>query len=188
MENVLTITQLNDFIFCPRSVYYNGIFRNNTNTEFYHKTSQEIGLAAHESIDEQTYSTKKDVLMGTMVFCEKYQLLGKIDIFDISTGILTERKFSITAVYDGFKYQLYSQYFALTEMGYRVKKLRLFSKKDNKVYPVSLPDKEETLKFEALLERMRKWSPEQEFTSLNVNKCKSCIYNTLCDYGLELSE
>lgn len=188
MESILTITQLNDFIFCPRSLYYNGIFRNNTDTEFYHKTPQEIGLIAHEAIDKETYSTKKDVLMGTTVFCEKYQLLGKIDVFDISTGILTERKYSITAIYDGFKYQLYSQYFALIEMGYTVKELRLFSKKDNKVYPIPIPNEEEISKFEMLLKRMREWRPEQEFKDPNINKCKNCIYNTLCDYGVEISD
>lgn len=180
MENILTITQLNDFIFCPRSLYYNGIYRNNTDTSIYHSKPQTTGLASHNSIDNATYSSRKDVLMGTMVYCEKYNLLGRIDIFDISSGILTERKHSITAIYDGFKYQLYAQYFALTEMGYCVKKLQLYSQKDNKIYSVPLPSSDDEQRIEQLLINMRNWKLES-IPIINPNKCKNCIYSSLCD-------
>lgn len=183
MENLLTITQLNDFIFCPRSLYYNGIFRNSTDTEFYHQTPQQVGLAAHRTIDDCHYSTRKDVLTGIMVYCEKYHMIGRIDVFETTTGILTERKYSVSAIYDGFKLQLYAQYFALTEMGYIVHKMRLYSKKDNKIYLIDLPDKKEIDYFENVLKRMRQWSPELPFKEPNANKCKKCIYNTLCEYG-----
>ncbi len=185
MESLLTITQLNDFIFCPRSLYYNGIFRNNTDQEFYHQTAQQIGLAAHQSIDEGRYSSRKNVLTGIMVYCEKYNLLGRIDIFDIDKGILTERKYSVSAIYDGFKFQLYAQFFALREMGYFVKQMQLYSKKDNKMYPVRLPTQTDIAVFEELLHKMRMWSPETDSTLPNPNKCKRCIYSTLCEYGGE---
>ncbi len=185
MENLLTITQLNDFIFCPRSLYYNGIFKNNTDTEFYHQKPQQIGLVAHEAIDNARYSTRKDVLMGIMVYCEKYHLIGRIDTFEILTGILTERKYSISTIYDGFKFQLYAQYFALTEMGYIVNKMRLYSKKDNMIYPIDLPREKDIYYFEEVLKQMRQWNPELPFKEPNTNKCKKCIYNTLCEYGKE---
>jgi CRISPR-associated protein Cas4 len=131
MESFWTMTQLNDFIFCPRSLYYSGIYRNTGSVELYHQAPQLNGKAAHEAVDEARYSSRKDVLQGITVYCEKYNLVGRIDTFDTATGVLTERKNSITAVYDGFRYQLYAQYFALSEMGDDVRALRLYSKKDN---------------------------------------------------------
>ncbi|HIV04748.1 MAG TPA: type V CRISPR-associated protein Cas4 [Candidatus Spyradosoma merdigallinarum] len=180
METYLTMTQINDFIFCPRSIYFHDIFRENTDAEFYRQTPQKRGLAAHEAIDAGTYSSRADVLAGTTVYCEKYKLVGRIDIFDTATGTLTERKYSVTALYDGFVFQLYAQMFALREMGCDVRALRLYSKKDNKIYPVPLPGHEETARFERTLEELRAFSPEKQI-SQNPKKCARCIYAPLCD-------
>ncbi len=174
------ITQLNDFIFCPRSIFFAGIYRESVSDDLYHQTPQREGLVHHTAIDENKYSTRKDVITGLTVYSEKYRLLGRIDIFDQHKGILTERKYSITAVYPGFRYQLYAQYIALTEMGFSVKELRLYSKKDNKVYPVELPDSNTLAEFEDVLERIRNFSLYSPFTP-NHNKCSHCIYNSLCD-------
>ena len=182
MENVITMTQLNDFLFCSRSLYFNGIFHNNVTGEFYHKYPQTLGLIAHSAIDQGCYSTRSDILTGTMVYCEKYNLLGRIDIFDISQGILTERKYAVSTIYEGFKLQLYAQFLALTEMGFSVQKLRLISKKNNKIYPVSLPTEKDFLYLETILQKMRKWTPFEIFLPPNPNKCKNCVYSSLCDY------
>ncbi len=180
MESYLMITQINDFIFCPRSIFFSGVFRNSVSDDLYHQTSQIIGRINHETIDNGTYSTKKTVLTGLTVYAEKYNLLGCIDVFDVEKGLLTERKYSITAVYDGFRYQLYAQYFALTEMGYKVNEMRLYSKKDNKIYPIPLPTAHDIMRFEQLLEKIRSFSLDDPF-DLNPNKCKNCVYNPLCD-------
>lgn len=174
------ITQINDFIFCPRSIYFHDVYRGNVHSEYYNQTPQKIGLATHSTIDGGTYSSRADILMGTMVYCEKYKLLGRIDLFNTSTGILSERKYSVTAIYDGFRYQLYAQYFALNEMGYAVREMRLYSKKDNKVYPIKLPSKEDIDRFELVLSEMRNFKMTNQFTP-NINKCARCIYRTLCD-------
>ena len=50
------------------------------------------------------------MLQGISVYCEKYNLVGKIDVFDEKTGILTECKKKIKTVYDGYIYQIYAQY------------------------------------------------------------------------------
>lgn len=180
MESYLMITQINDFIFCPRSIYFHDVYRGNVHAEFYNQTPQKVGLAAHAAIDDKTYSTRSEVLMGTMVYCEKYKLLGRIDLFNISTGVLTERKYSVTAIYDGFRYQLYAQYFALKEMGYSVREMRLYSKKDNKIYPIKFPSEEEISDFEVILCKMRNFKMTDKFTQ-NPNKCAHCIYCALCD-------
>lgn len=180
MESYLCITQLNDFIFCPRSIYFHGIYQTNYNEDTYHKTWQKKGLAAHKAVDEGMYSKRKDVLQGLTVYSEKYQLLGKIDILDLKTKELTERKYSVTRIYDGFRYQIYAQYFALLEMGYEVKHLKIYSKKNNKSYPVRLPDNDDIKEFENILLQIRSFSLDEPFTQ-NPQKCQNCIYNNLCD-------
>lgn len=184
MESMWTMTQLNDFIFCPRSLYYSGVYRNTGSVEIYHQAPQLNGKAAHEAVDNSRYSSRRNILQGITVYCEKYNLVGLIDTFDISSGILTERKNSITAVYDGFRYQLYAQYFALEEMGYDVKSLRLYSMKDNIVYPVSLPTSVQVNDFECTLRRMQEWTPDCVFVA-NPKKCRACIYSPLCDCAME---
>ena len=187
MEAYLMITQINDFLFCPRSMYFSGIYRNTTSTEVYHQTPQTIGLANHKSIDDNTYSSHKTVITGMMVYSEKYNILGCIDILDTKSGLLTERKYSVTAVYDGLRYQLFGQYFALTEMGYQVTAMRLHSSKDNKNYDIPLPDSLWTAKFEQVLYDLKHFSLYDSFIP-NPRKCEKCIYAPLCDFGCQLTE
>ena len=187
METYLMITQINDFMFCPRSIYFHDVYRNSVSEDAYHATPQKIGRAAHHTIDEGIYTTKKDILMGTAVYSSQYCLMGRIDIFYILTGLLVERKYSITAVWPGFRYQLYAQSFALKEMGYSVTALRLHSSKDNKNYDVPLPGDAEKKECEELLYRIRHFSLSDPF-SINPRKCISCIYKDLCDVYPEEAE
>lgn len=180
MESYIQITQLNDFVFCPRSIYYHGVYAQTYSEESYQQTPQKTGRAAHEAIDNGTYSTSSNVLCGTTVWSEKYGLLGCIDTFDIKSGVLTERKFAVSNVWPGFRYQLYAQMFALKEMGYDVKALRLYSKKDNKMYEVELPGAEEIKEFEEIISKFRTFTFEEEF-SQSPKKCQNCIYAALCD-------
>ena len=183
MEPYLMITQLNDFIFCPRSIYFAGIYRESVSDDFYHQMPQREGVANHAAIDENRYSSSANIITGLTVYSEKYHLLGRIDIFDKTNGVLTERKYSVTAVYPGFRYQLYAQYFALSEMGFTVKLLRLYSKKDNKIYPVALPGEAEIAEFEFVIGEMRNFSLAVP-VEVNAKKCKNCIYNQLCDKNI----
>lgn len=180
MESYLCITQINDFIFCPRSIYFHGIYQDNYDEDTYHKTWQKKGLAAHKAVDEGSYSKRKDVIQGMTVYSEKYQLLGRIDILDLKTRELTERKYSVTRLYDGFRYQIYAQYFALLEMGYEVESMKIYCKKSNRNYPVNLPDDNDTAEFENVLSQIRSFSLSAPF-SQNPEKCEKCIYNCLCD-------
>lgn len=183
MESYLTITQINDFIFCPRSIFFSGIYHESSDKKTFHHTPQIVGGEHHKTIDEGTYSTRKDVITGLMVYSEKYNLLGKIDIYDMSTKLLTERKYSISAIYLEYRYQLYSQYFAMTEMGYEVQYLKLYSVKDNRSYSINLPNETEQRKYEDLLYKIRNYSLDTPFNP-NPNKCKHCIYSTLCDQNI----
>ncbi len=167
-------------MFCPRSITYHDVFRNTGSTQLYHQKPQIVGQAAHKNIDEGRYSSRQDVLSGTFVYCEQFSLLGRIDVFDVSSGVLTERKYSVTAIYDGFRYQLYAQYLALQEMGYTVKAMRIHSKKDNKNYPVELPCKADLEEFIQVIDAMHNYSPLDKHEP-DIKRCTHCIYHALCD-------
>lgn len=181
MESYMPISYLNDFIFCPRSIYFHQCF-GRVKKRLYHSTDQSDGLNAHKSIDEGFYSTSKDVLIGINIYSDKYQIAGKIDIYDSRKKILTERKKKIKVIYDGYIFQMYAQYFCLTEMGFKVDQLRLYSMDDNKVYPIPKPEEDKIMfqKFETLIQKMSVFSLNDEFIP-NPNKCNHCIYNTICD-------
>jgi CRISPR/Cas system-associated exonuclease Cas4 (RecB family) len=68
----------------------------------------------------------------------------------------------------------------LTEMGYEVKKLRLYSSKDNIIYPVPIPSSSEINDFEHTLNCMESWAPNRGFNP-NPKKCRACIYSALCE-------
>lgn len=184
MELYLKISFLNDFEFCPLSIYYHQLY-GNLSEKLYHSDAQVNGKAAHLAIDEKHYSSSTSILQGVDVFCSKYQLCGKIDTFDIKKGVLTERKKHIEVVYDGYLYQLYAQFFALVEMGYRIHQIRLYSFDSNKIFPVKLPDENPEFfkKFENLIERIQTFKPEN-FIPTNLSKCQNCIYSTFCDRAL----
>lgn len=179
MEDYIQITKLNDFIFCPRSLYFHEIF-GNFSTQTYHDKPQTVGKIAHEAVDEGKYSTSKHVLQGMYVYSDRLGLCGKIDTFDSKTGVLTERKYQVKQVYLGFKYQLYAQMVCLEEMGYKVKALRLYSSKDNKMCEIDLPSSEEVAGFEALIDRLRHFNPLVDKVEVSEQKCQHCIYKPLC--------
>ena len=180
MEPYLIITTLNDFVFCPKSIYFHNLY-GRYSARIYKQTPQIVGTINHEKIDNSQYSTKKRYLQGLEVYSEKYRLCGKIDIFDLQTQTLIERKTTIKQIYDGYKYQLWAQYFCLQEMGYDVKKLKLHSLTDNKNYFLAPPDSKDTAEFEKLLADIRSFDLYDQNFSQNPTKCKRCIYAELCD-------
>lgn len=185
MENTISITTLNDFIFCPVSIYFHSI-DSDTDTMLYHSAYQINGNASHEKVDKGEYSDRKDVLQSVPVYCEKYNLMGKIDVFDIGKGRLTERKRQIKIIYDGYVFQIYAQYFSLIEMGYDVKELRLYSMVDNKVYPIKKPEEDSVMfsKFENTIRLLNEFDLKY-FTQENKSKCEKCIYEPLCAYSVK---
>lgn len=184
MDTYVLISWLNDFIFCPRSIYFHQLYGKVSN-RLYHRSFQIRGTNAHKSIDQKKYTPSKNILQGIDVYSEKYQLCGKIDLYDKKNKLLVERKKKIKTIYDGYMFQLYAQYFCLTEMGYPVEKLKLYSMDDNKNYYVELPenDVKNFKKFEVLLEKIKSFNLLLSFVP-NANKCRNCIYSPFCDYSL----
>lgn len=178
MEGYIQISKLNDFIFCPYSVYLHSVYEGFSQKTF-HSSCQTVGKLCHENIEQGRYTTSKCVLQGIEIYSEKYWLIGKIDIFNVKNGALIERKYKIKRIFDGYKYQLYAQMFALEEMGYKVKSLNIQSLSDNKRYKIPLPNTEEINEFELLIKQIRNYQPSKNFKK-NFKKCSKCIYKPLC--------
>jgi len=152
----------------------------NFNPKTYHCIAQTVGKIAHQSIDKKTYTTSKFILQGIDVYCEKYNLVGKIDTFNILDGTLVERKYKIKQIFNGYRFQLYAQMFSLEEMGFDVKKLYIQSLSDNKRYAIKLPTNKDIKEFKQLIERIKNYRPENEKKIFYNNKCENCIYKPLC--------
>ena len=184
MYDEILITQLDDFVFCPVSIYFHMLY-GDVDKMMYQTSSQINGTAAHSTIDENRYSSKKNILSAIDVYCEEYGLIGKIDLFDAENGVLTERKRTVKTIYDGYVYQVYSQCLALREMGYEVVKIVIHSLTDNKNYIIPLPenDTEMFLKFKKVIREMHEFKIEN-FVQNNAEKCKNCIYEPACDRGI----
>lgn len=181
MENPINITMLNDFVFCPLSIYYHNLY-DAIDTKLYQNHFQIDGTNAHAAVDNNKYSTSAYIMQGMSVYCEKYNLIGKIDIFNSKSKTLIERKKKIKTVYDGYVFQLYAQYFALIEMGFEVKILQLYSMDDNKKNDMDLPQNNPVLfhKFEKVLFDIDNFDFDK-FVQTNALKCRNCIYEPYCD-------
>lgn len=178
--HTLNISQLNDFIFCPYSIYLHNVYQT-LDDDTYHDTPQVKGKIAHKGVDNGTYSTKKTVITAMAVHSDKYGLTGKIDQYFADSKKLIERKRTIKTIYDGYKLQLYAQYFCLVEMGFEVDYLGFYSMTDNKNHALALPDDKIIDWFENHLYKIRHYNPMTDDIYINANKCTHCIYQPLCD-------
>jgi len=180
MESYIQITKLNDYIFCPMSLYLHGIY-GAFKKEVFQQKPQIAGTFAHESIDQQKYSSSQNFLIGIPVYSEKYRIAGKIDIYDKDKKLLRERKNKINVIYPGYRYQLYAQMLCLEEMGYEVTKLELYSMSDNNTYTIPLPNADEMQDFQNVIQAIQDFSPDQfNKESIAPQKCNNCIYRELC--------
>lgn len=175
----INISQLNDFIFCPYSIYLHNIYAA-LDEEQFTDTPQRLGKYAHHSVDSGSYDTKKNHITGMMVYSQQFGLIGKIDQYFIESKKLVERKRKITTIYEGYKLQLYAQYFCLKEMGFLVERLTFHSMMDNKNYDIPVPDAPLEQWFADTLARIRSYQPS-DAVAVNEKKCRYCIYAALCD-------
>lgn len=181
MESYIKLSTLNDFIFCPKSIYYHNLY-DNYEKNIYQEEVQIAWTIAHESIDNKTYSSRKDILQWLDVYSEEWGIAGKIDLFYIWEKKLVERKNKIEKIYQGYKYQLWWQMICLEEMWYKVEELAFYSMLDNKIYKIRKPSFSELENFKKVIEKYKKFDLMQEEWSQNTQKCLKCIYKELCDY------
>jgi CRISPR-associated exonuclease Cas4 len=180
MENYIQIAYLNDFIFCPLSIYYHKLCENFDDL-IYKSQNQLDGKFLHKKIENKKYSTSLRYVQELDVYSSKYNLVGKIDILDLKTNTLIERKRKINKIYDGLIFQLYGQYYSLKEMGYKIKKLKIHSMLDNKNYYIKLPKDDLLMKnrFDKLINSIINFDI-QNYKVVNQEKCKNCLYSSIC--------
>jgi CRISPR-associated protein Cas4 len=179
METFLPITYLNDFVFCPYSIYLHQVFDNSSEV-LYSASPQQTGKSAHTIIDTEKQKEKAQIIKGAYVISNRLGIYGKIDTFYVAKQKLVESKFQIKTLYKGYYYQLWAQYFALTEMGYVVSELCFYSIRDKKTFPVSIPGQKELEELRNHIRKIARFDFEQEM-NVNSAKCQHCIYASLCD-------
>ena len=177
-EGLIRMSWLNDYLFCPMSIYWHGFYEG-LDRMVYQSEDQILGTQAHRTIDERRYSTSKDVWQGRYVYSGKLGLVGKIDVYNRRSGVLTERKRKVSKVYDGYVFQLYAQFYALEEMGCEVRALRLHSLADNRNHPIPLP---RDAPFHRLIGELRSFDPGKTRPA-GPTKCARCIYSPLCEWS-----
>lgn len=179
MYDLIPISTLNDFIFCPYSIYLHNVYMGG-DEEMAHAVPQTRGKAAHTAIDEKKYSTRKDEIAGLSVYCNELGIAGKIDIYKGNEKLLVERKYQLNTIYQGQIYQLWAQYFCMIEMGYEVERLAFYAIASNKLFPVELPGNTGKKELAGFIGKFKSFNPEEEIM-VNQNKCRHCIYCNLCD-------
>lgn len=179
MHDYIQISKLNDFIFCPFSLYFHSVYEDFSQS-VYHSTSQTRGKIVHRCFDKGGYSTEKKYLQGLEIYSEDFGLVGKLDLFDSEEGILIERKNKIKRIYDGYVFQVYAQYFCLLEMGYKIRSIFLHSLEDNKRYNISLPIQQDKKRLKELVFQIRHFNLENFKKPSASAKCDNCIYRPLC--------
>ncbi len=178
-EDYIPISTLNDFIFCPYSIYLHNVYME-TDEGLYHATPQTRGKIAHETIDNKKASNRVDDLQALPIISEEYGLMGKIDIYKGKEHKLIERKYQLKNIYQGQIYQLWAQYLCMKEMGYDVKEIAFYVISTNKMIPIDLPNHIQLSEFQRFLDEYRKYDPSSPLKA-NINKCLHCIYCSICD-------
>lgn len=152
--------------------------------DIYHATPQVKGKIAHQTIDNQSYSTNKKDIMSLHVYSEKLGIYGMIDLLKVDKKLLIERKYQLKNIYRGQLYQLWAQYYCLLEMGYEVEHIAFYETSTNKMIPVALPNNTERQELTDFIHSFREYTPNQPL-HINQNKCMHCIYCNLCDKTTE---
>lgn len=180
MEDYISISTLNDFIFCPYSIYLHNVYMEADET-MYHATPQTQGRMAHETVDKKTANNRSDVVLSLPVYSEEYGLMGKIDVYKVKEKKLIERKYQLKQIFQGHIYQLWAQMLCLREMGHEVESLAFYETSTNRTIPVEMPSETDLQKFKEFIAHFRSFNPASDPFPINSNKCSHCIYCNLCD-------
>lgn len=175
----INISELNDFIFCPYSIYIHHVY-SGMDKGLYQDAPQIVGTQAHESIDFKRYSNSKGLILSLPISSDELGVMGRIDMYRPDSGRLIERKYQLDRIFRGQLYQIWAQYYCMLEMGYSVYELLFYEISKNKVHPLALPTSDEQAELKHFLNTFREFNPLL-FEATNPMKCSRCIYQNLCD-------
>ena len=179
LEDYISISTLNDFIFCPYSIYLHNVYMD-VDDDVYYATPQNKGKIAHEGIDKKTYSHRKNDILSLPIYSDELGVMGKIDLYKQDEKLLIERKYQLKQIYRGQLYQLWAQYFCLIEMGDKVEKIAFYEISTNKMYNIDIPTLENKIELKNFICQFKSYNPSVQI-NVNINKCMHCIYCNLCD-------
>ncbi len=179
MNDLIAISTLNDFIFCPYSIYLHNVYMD-ADEDMYHAKPQTRGRNAHERVDNKQTSTKYDVIESLPVLSHDLGVYGKIDVYNQSNKCLIERKYALKNIYRGQYYQLWAQYYCMIEMGYFVNSIAFCEISTHKTIHVPIPTEKQKSELAMFIESYRSYDPKAPIM-INENKCAHCIYCNLCD-------
>lgn len=179
MNDLIAISTLNDYIFCPYSIYLHNVYMD-ADEGMYHAKPQTRGRNVHERVDEKKTSTSGKIIESLPVLCHELGVYGKIDVYNQANKILIERKYELKKIFRGQYYQLWAQYFCMIEMGYKVESIAFYEISTRKTINVPLPGEKEKTELTQFIKAYRDYNPEAPI-SINPNKCIHCIYCNLCD-------
>lgn len=180
MNDYIQLSTLNDFIFCPYSIYLHNVYME-TDEDMYKALPQTCGTIAHQSVDDKKYTSSKNVVMALPVYSSELGISGKIDVYKQDEHFLIERKNHLKHIFRGQIYQLWGQYFCMIEMGYRITHLAFYEISTNKMHDVPLPNVQDKQELIDLITRFKTYDPIRDAITINPNKCTHCIYCNLCD-------
>lgn len=149
MDDLIAISRLNDFIFCPYSIYLHQVYME-ADENVYHAKPQVAGRNAHESVDQKRTRPKSILIESLPGISHELGVYGKIDTYRADTRSLIERKLNLKQIFRGQIYQLWAQYFCMLEMGYEVKNISFYEISTKTSIPQELPttsDKNELISF-----------------------------------------
>lgn len=149
--------------------------------ELYKATPQTKGTIAHQGVDTKSGSTRRADIMSLPVYCDELGISGKIDLYKQDRRMLIERKNNLKQIFRGQIYQLWGQYFCMTEMGYPVDRLAFYEISTNKMIDVEMPGEAGKRELAGFIERFKQYDPATTAFKINPNKCAHCIYCNLCD-------
>ena len=109
MNDYIPLSTLNDFIFCPYSIYLHSVYME-SDEDLYKATPQTKGTLVHQGVDEKKGSTRKSDMMSLPVYCDELGISGKIDVYKQDKRLLIERKNNLKRIFRGQIYQLWGQY------------------------------------------------------------------------------
>lgn len=179
MDDYISISMLNDFIFCPYSIYLHNVYMD-TDDGMFHAVPQTRGKIAHSAVDKKSSSSSKNEIQSLPISSDELGVMGKIDIYRHKEKMLIERKYQLKQIYRGQLYQLWAQYFCMKEMGYEVDRLAFYEISTNKTIPVDLPTEIEKEELTSFIDKFKNYNPDSSF-QVNENKCLHCVYCNLCD-------
>jgi len=180
MDDYIAIATLNDYIFCPYSIYLHNVYMD-TDEGMYKATPQIKGTLVHEGVDHKTSSTKKTDIFSIHVYSDTLGVFGKIDVYKTDKKQLIERKNNLKQIFRGQIYQLWAQYYCMIEMGYEVKSICFYEISTHKTINVPIPSEEDRTELVLFINKFRNYKPSEDVITVNPNKCSHCIYCNLCD-------